>query len=119
MESIDVVYINPNKKEYLVIGTGLPMQVKTVDEFDEWNTINDNEGKSLFDVQVWFDDSIEQEDKDKYYGFQYVDLIPDTSVEDKEYLTQGNNWRNPNKIIITDKLISEIIIEINNASKVW
>ena len=119
MESIDVVYINPTKKEYLVIGTGLPMQVRTVDEFDEWNCINDNEGKPLFDVQVWFDDSIKQEDKNKYYGFQYVNLIPDTSVEDKDYLTQGKNWRNPDKIIITYKLIGEIIIELNNASKVW
>ena len=68
LPTIDRVILNPNTRQYLVIGKGLPTQVVSFDEDGEWNSVNALDGGAIFDVQM---DNEEDESK---YSFQYCSL---------------------------------------------
>ena len=111
LTSIDTVYINLQEKQYLVIGTNIPVQVRHYDELDEWNSVNNMNGEPWFDVHISFDDSVKCENPDDYYQFEYVNLVHE--YNDKESiscLTMGDSWANPDNIIITKEPIAQVVI---------
>lgn len=67
--TIDIVILNPQEKQYIVIGKGIPVQVRKFDDFSDWDSVNDLNGEPVFDVQIDDDDGC-----DEPYQFQYVDL---------------------------------------------
>lgn len=70
LPSIDRVILNPSEKQYLIIGKGLPIQVRKFDNFSDWDSVQNLDGEPVFDVQI--DDD---PDCDNPYQFQYVNLI--------------------------------------------
>jgi len=68
LPTIDRVILNPNTKEYLIIGKGMRTEKISFDEFEEWNSIDSADGNTMFDIQM---DNCEGE---FIYDFQYVEL---------------------------------------------
>jgi hypothetical protein len=107
--TIDKVYLNVKEKQYLVVGTNLPVQVIEFESFSDWDTVNDMNDEPLFDVQI--DDDMSGDTVT--YNFQYVNLIPNPE-DDGQTLIMGSDWRNPDKLIVTSVPISEIILMYAN-----
>jgi hypothetical protein len=67
LPTIDKVILNPSERQYVVIGKGIPVQVRRFDDYSDWDSVNDLNGEPVFDVQIDFDDSVKMDNKDKYY----------------------------------------------------
>lgn len=108
LPTIDKVILNPSEKQYVVIGKGLPVQVRRFDDYSDWDSVNDLNGEPIFDVQIDFDDSVKMDDKDKYYQFQYVNLIYD---EDGNAST-GDDYHCANELVVTEIPLAQVIAEL-------
>ena len=95
---------NLTTKVLIVTGEGISTFVEVIDEMSEWRTLHDTEGNSLFDVQLDFDDSIDESEdtlrNPKNYNVQYVNLILMEGSTDTYEM--GNDWRNCELTIIED-----------------
>jgi hypothetical protein len=95
----------------IVTGDNIQTLVTIITEMGEWNSVNDLEGNPLYDIQLDFDDSIDEGTNTELnvdnYNLQYVNLIP---TGDKEYpLTSGTDWRNAELTIIKSKPHMEVL----------
>jgi len=103
--SIDKVILNVEEKQYVVIGKGLPIQVKKFTDFSDWDSVNDTNGEPVFDVQM-----DEDEDMGKtIYIFQYVNLEWD--IKEKLYRT-GLDYENPDELIVTETPIAQVVADL-------
>jgi hypothetical protein len=105
---ITKVILSTTDKAYAVIGTGLPVQVKRFDDYSDWDSVNGMDGLPLFDVQIDFDDSVEMDDPNKYYQFQYVNLIYD---EDGNCST-GLDYACADELVVTDQPLAQVIADL-------
>ena len=85
---IQEVFIFPNDKLYIVFGKGIPVQVIKYDVWSEWNSVKNNDGNEVFDIQIDYDDSYLMDNNDDYWQIQFVNLIHD----DYGDLKQGLHW---------------------------
>ena len=108
LPTIDKVILNPSENQYVVIGRGIPVQVKRFDNYSDWDSVNDLNGEPVFDVQIDFDDSVKMDDENKYYQFQYANLIYD---EDGT-LTTGLDYNFANELIITQTPLAQVIADL-------
>ena len=108
LPTIDKVILNPSEKQYVVIGNGLPVQVRRFDDYSDWDSVNDLNGEPIFDVQIDFDDSVVEKDTDKYYQFQYVNLIYD---EDGNAST-GLDYHCANELVVTETPLAQVIADL-------
>ena len=108
LPTIDKVILNPSENQYVVIGKGIPVQVKRFDDYSDWDSVNDLNGEPVFDVQIDFDDSVKMDDENKYYQFQYVNLIYD---EDGNAST-GLDYKCANELIITQTPLAQVIADL-------
>jgi hypothetical protein len=94
-------------KVLTIFGNNIKTFVETIDEMGEWRTVNDLDGNPLFDVQLDFDDSIDENKHTKLnvenYNLQYVNLIRLSDNEDGQMYEMGHNWQNAELTIIKTK----------------
>jgi len=100
LPTIDRVILNPNTKEYLIIGKGMRTEKFSFDEFGEFNSVDSVDGNTMFDIQI---DNYEGEDK---YDFQYVEL----EWYDDNW-NQGSNYISV-KVVVTELPITEDVIKL-------
>lgn len=108
LPTIDKVILNPSEKQYVVIGKGIPIQVKQFEDYSDWDSVNDLNGDPVFDVQIDFDDSVKMDDEHKYYQFQYVNLIYD---EDGNAST-GFDYYCADELVVTPTPLAQVIAEL-------
>lgn len=108
LPSIDKVILNPLEKQYVVIGKGIPVQVRKFDNYSDWDSVNDLNGEPVFDVQIDYDDSVKMDDENKYYQFQYVNLIYD---EDGNPHT-GLDYACADEFIITQEPLAQVVADL-------
>jgi len=108
LPTIDKVILNPSERQYVVIGKGIPVQVRRFDDYSDWDSVNDLNGEPVFDVQIDFDDSVKMDNEDKYYQFQYVNLIYD---EDGNPST-GLDYNCANELVITETPLAQVIADL-------
>lgn len=110
LPSIDRVILNVQEKQYLVIGKGIPVQLRKFDSFSDWDSVENLDGEPVFDVQIDNDP-----DCDNPYQFQYVNLI---WREDKDNWRIGLDYESVVPEVVTEP-ISEILIKMlqNNLVK--
>ena len=106
LPSIDRVILNVEEKQYIVIGKGLPVQVRKFDDFSDWDSVEDLNGEPVFDVQI--DDD---PDCDNPYQFQYVNLeYRDDSVNGYGLYT-GLDYQGVEPEVVTEP-ITEILVKM-------
>jgi len=103
LPSIDRVILNVEEKQYIVIGKGLPVQVRKFDNFSDWDSVQNLDGEPVFDVQI--DDD---PDCDNPYQFQYVNLI---WREDKDNWAIGLDYEGVVPEVVTEP-ITEILTKM-------
>lgn len=97
LPSIDRVILNPSEKQYLIIGKGLPIQVRKFDNFSDWDSVQNLDGEPVFDVQI--DDD---PDCDNPYQFQYVNLI---WREDQDNWEVGLDYQGVEPEVVTEPIV--------------
>lgn len=103
--TIDRVILNVQEQQYLMIGKGIPTQVRKFDTFSDWDSIKDLNNEPVFDVQI---DEVEGE-----YQFQYVDLeYRDDSVNGWS-LSTGSDYQSVVPEVVTQPIV-EILTEMLN-----
>jgi len=100
LPSIDRVILNVQEKQYLVMGKGLPVQVRTFNEFQDWDSVQDKDGVPVFDIQIDDDEGC-----DEPYQFQYVDLI---WREDDDNWEVGEDYQSVKVEVVTEPLAQVI-----------
>lgn len=107
MPIIAEVIFSRTSANYIVLSKDVPNQVIQMSDIysDEWNSVNDDNGDAVCDIQVWFDDSVEEEDENKYWGCQTVNLEKD----EKGNIHMGYDWDNPDKFTIIDEDLKEYL----------
>ncbi len=108
LPTIDKVILNPSERQYVVIGKGIPVQVRRFDDYSDWDSVNDLNGEPVFDVQIDFDYSVKMDNEDKYYQFQYVNLIYD---EDGNPST-GLDYNCANELVVTETPLAQVIADL-------
>lgn len=103
LPSIDRVILNVQEKQYLVIGKGIPVQLRKFDSFSDWDSVENLDGEPVFDVQIDNDP-----DCDNPYQFQYVDLI---WREDQDNWRVGFDYQGVVPEVVTEP-ISEILVKM-------
>ena len=116
-------------KVLTIFGNNIKTFVETIDEMGEWRTVNDTDGVPLFDVQLDFDDSIDETSKNtelnvENYNLQYVNLIKISEDKDGVMYEMGHNWMNAELTVIKTKkglkvlgTTDEIKFEANNNTR--
>jgi len=104
LPSIDRVILNVQEQQYIVIGRGLPVQVRKFDSYSDWDSVQNLDGEPVFDVQIDFDDSVKLDNPNEYYQFQYVNLI---WREDQDNWEVGLDYEG-----VVPEVVSEPIAEI-------
>ena len=122
---VDMVVFNLEEMLYLVLGEGIPTQLISTTEMDEWSSVVDDTGEPVWDIQIW-------EDLDRnpttgvwdvpMWGCQYVNLVKleetytKTISNDKGEETEvsmnyhmGDEWHNPTEFIMTETPIAVVI----------
>lgn len=103
LPSIDRVILNVQEQQYIVIGKGIPVQVRKFDSFSDWDSVQDLNGEPVFDVQIDNDP-----DCDNPYQFQYVNLI---WREDQDNWEIGLDYEGVVPEVVTQP-IAEILAEM-------
>ncbi len=92
-------------KVLTIFGNNIKTFVETIDEMGEWRTVNDTDGVPLFDVQLDFDDSIDENKNTilnvENYNLQYVNLVK--AQDGFIGVEMGDNWQNAELTIIKTK----------------
>ena len=108
--SIDKVILNVEDKQYLVMGKGLPIQIKKFQDFSDWDSVKNMDGEPVFDVQM---DAEEYDCKccegKMHYNFQYVDLEWDRKAQ---LCMMGSDYNNPKELIITQDSIAQVVADL-------
>lgn len=102
LPSIDRVILNPNEKQYIVMGKGVPVQVVRFDNYEDWDCVRNTYDEPVFDVQI--DDD---PDGDDPYQFQYVNLILDYCG----YTEIGNDYQSV-KVEVVNQPITTILTKM-------
>lgn len=93
----------------IVTGNGITTFIETIDEMGEWRTLYCNHGYPLYDVQLDFDDSLDETKETELnpnnYNVQYVNLIKGEGDE----LEMGGDWQNAELTIIKDEPRLEVV----------
>lgn len=105
LPSIDRVILNVLEQQYVVIGKGLPVQVRKFDGFSDWDSVQDNDGVPVFDVQI---DDDGDENAEHPYTFQYVDLI---WREDEDNWQVGYDYESV-KVEVTQEPLAQVIADL-------
>jgi len=105
--SIDRVILNVEEKQYIMIGKGIPVQVRSFDSFSDWDSIVDNNDAPVFDVQIDDDRGC-----DEPYQFQYVDLIYD--FDEGDYIV-GSDYQGVKVEVVTNSL-TQVIADLFNVN---
>ena len=105
LPTIDRVILNPNARQYLVIGKGLPTQVISFDEDGEWDSVSEFNGGAIFDVQM--DDNNEGEGTPDY-TFQYCTLRWD---EEQKNFFMNDDFKSVD-VELTELPITEEVIKL-------
>jgi hypothetical protein len=98
LPSIDRVILNVEEQQYIVIGKGLPVQVRKFDNFSDWDSVEDLNGEPVFDIQI---DSDEDMGK-TIYQFQYVNLI---WREDQDNWGVGLDYQGIEPEVVTEPIV--------------
>ena len=101
LPSIDRVILNTSEKQYVVIGKGIPTQVRKFDSYSDWDSVQDLNGEPVFDVQIDFDDSVKLDNPNDYYQFQYVNLI---WREDQDNWEVGLDYQSVDVEVVTESI---------------
>ena len=65
------VILSTVDKKYMMMGKGIPIQIISFDNYSDWDCVmGANSEEAMLDCQIDFDDSVEEENTDKYYSFQ-------------------------------------------------
>tara|TARA_R100000951_G_C2633371_1_gene178462 strand:+ start:965 stop:1492 length:528 start_codon:yes stop_codon:yes gene_type:complete len=97
LPSIDRVILNTSEKQYVVIGKGIPTQVRKFDSYSDWDSVQDLNGEPVFDIQI---DSDEDMGK-TIYQFQYVNLI---WREDQDNWEIGLDYQSVDVEVVTESI---------------
>lgn len=97
LPSIDRVILNVRERQYIIIGKGLPIQVRKFDNFSDWDSVQNLDGEPVFDVQI--DDD---PDCDNPYQFQYVNLI---WREDQDNWEVGLDYQGVEPEVVTEPIV--------------
>ena len=97
LPSIDRVILNTSEKQYVVIGKGIPTQVRKFDSYSDWDSVQDLNGEPVFDIQI---DSDEDMGK-TIYQFQYVNLI---WREDQDNWEVGLDYQGVDVEVVTESI---------------
>ena len=97
LPSIDRVILNVQEQQYIIIGKGLPIQVRKFDNFSDWDSVQNLDGEPVFDVQI--DDD---PDCDNPYQFQYVNLI---WREDQDNWEVGLDYQGVEPEVVTEPIV--------------
>ena len=103
--SIDKVILNVEEKQYVVIGKGLPVQIKKFQDFSDWDSVDDMKGEPVFDVQIDEDTDLDR----VVYHFQYVNLEWDE--EQNNYMV-GGDYRNAKELVVTQDSIAQVVMDL-------
>jgi hypothetical protein len=103
LPSIDRVILNVKEQQYLVIGKGIPPQLRKFHSFSDWDSVENLDGEPVFDVQIDNDP-----DCDNPYQFQYVNLI---WREDQDNWEVGLDYEGVVPEVVTEP-ISEILVKM-------
>lgn len=104
LPTIDRVILNPLDKEYILMGKGLPVQVKKFDGYGDWDSVNNIHGEPVFDIQMDEDEYIKEGELSPC--FQYVNLL----YNDGEY-EMGEDYQNVPVEVVTEK-ITEVLSKL-------
>ena len=104
LPSIDRVILNVEEKTYIVIGKGLPVQVRKFDNFSDWDSVEDLNGEQVFDIQIDYDEDMGK----TIYQFQYVNLI---WREDKDNWAIGLDYQCVEPEVVTEP-ITQILVKM-------
>lgn len=102
LPSIDRVILNVRERQYIIIGKGLPIQVRKFDSFSDWDSVQNLDGEPVFDVQIDFDDSVKLDNPNEYYQFQYVNLI---WREDQDNWEVGLDYQGVEPEVVTEPIV--------------
>lgn len=112
LPSIDRVILNVQEQQYIVMGKGLPIQVRKFDSFSDWDSVENLDGEPVFDVQIDDDNqTIDGKlvfDAKHPYTFQYVNLI---WREDQDNWEVGLDYKGVEPEIVTEP-IAEILAKM-------
>ena len=97
LPSIDRVILNTSEKQYVVMGKGIPTQVRKFDSYSDWDSVQDLNGEPVFDIQI---DSDEDMGK-TIYQFQYVNLI---WREDQDNWEIGLDYQSVDVEVVTESI---------------
>ncbi len=103
LPSIDRVILNVQEQQYIMIGKGIPVQVRKFDSFSDWDSVQDLNGEPVFDVQIDDDSGC-----DEPYQFQYVNLI---WREDQDNWKVGLDYQGVKVEVVTEP-ITEILTKM-------
>ena len=101
LPSIDRVILNTSEKQYVVMGKGIPTQVRKFDSYSDWDSVQALKGEPVFDVQIDFDDSVKLDNPNDYYQFQYVNLI---WREDQDNWEVGLDYQGVDVEVVTESI---------------
>ena len=104
LPSIDRVILNTSEKQYVVIGKGIPTQVRKFDNYTDWDSVENLDGEPVFDVQIDDDNKINGKfigNAKHPYTFQYVNLI---WREDQDNWEVGLDYRSVDVEVVTESI---------------
>ena len=104
LPSIDRVILNTSEKQYVVIGKGIPTQVRKFDNYTDWDSVENLDGEPVFDVQIDDDNQINGKfigNAKHPYTFQYVNLI---WREDQDNFEVGLDYQSVDLEVVTESI---------------
>jgi hypothetical protein len=104
LPSIDRVILNTSEKQYVVIGKGIPTQVRKFDNYTDWDSVENLDGEPVFDVQIDDDNQINGKfigNAKHPYTFQYVNLI---WREDQDNFEVGLDYQSVDVEVVTESI---------------
>jgi len=104
LPSIARVILNTSEKQYVVMGKGIPTQVRKFDSYSDWDSVKNLNGEPVFDVQIDDDNQIDGKligNAKHPYTFQYVNLI---WREDQDNWEVGLDYKGVEPEIVTESI---------------
>jgi hypothetical protein len=108
---VTLVLLSTVDQKYVVTGKGIPTQIISFDNYSDWDSIQGVDGYAVLDCQIDFDDSVKEEDTDKYYQFQTVNLIENEDGSVSMGYDYRGNGETDLELIVSHKPLAEAIVE--------
>ena len=107
--TVTTVLLSTVDQKYLMVGKGVPLQIISFDDYSDWDCVKGKDGEAVLDCQIDFDDSVKEENTDKYYSFQTVNLIEN---EDGS-ISMGYDFKGADftELIVSHSPLAEAILE--------